>query len=189
MPHWLLECLRKHHPKRCAIEPIARFGEEWTEFLDRATRSYPVCCVRDPEYLNWRYIQGASAARTPYGIFHSGELVGLVVLEKYGRRMIVVDMLTRADSADTGLTLRLAMHQAVEQGCESMSFETIPTGPLARRLFRLGFVAREGRGFQVACDRQEQDCAFLHDPENWHFALGDQDPRHSCYEVGLQPGA
>lgn len=189
MPHWLLECLRKNHAKRCAIEPVTSFGGEWSEFLDRAMRSYPVCCVRDPEYLNWRYIQGASEARTPYGIHHGGKLVGLVVLEKYGRQMIVVDMLTVANSADTSLTLRLAMHKAIEEGCESISFETIPTAPLARRLFRLGFLAREGRGFQVACDGQEQECSFLHDPEHWHFALGDQDPRHSYYEVGNQPGA
>ena len=110
MPHWMLDCLRKHHPKSCAIEPVTRFGDEWAEFLDRAARSYPVCCVRDPEYLNWRYIQGASPARIPYGVHHGGKLIGLIVLEKYGQQMIVVDMLTMADSSDTGLTLRLAMH-------------------------------------------------------------------------------
>ena len=189
MPHWMLDCLRKHHPKSCAIEPVTRFGDEWAEFLDRAARSYPVCCVRDPEYLNWRYIQGASPARIPYGVHHGGKLIGLIVLEKYGQQMIVVDMLTMADSSDTGLTLRLAMHQAVQDGCDSISFETIQTAPLARRLFRLGFLGREGRGFQVACDAQEQECVFLHDAENWHFALGDQDPRHSYYEVANQPGA
>lgn len=177
MPHWLLECLRKNHPSRCAIEPVARFDGEWNEFLDRAVHSYPICCVRDPEYLNWRYTQGASETRTPYGIYHGGKLVGLVVLEKSGRQMIVVDILTMSNSADTGLTLRQAMHQAIEEGCDSISFATIPTTPLARRLFRLGFLAREGRGFQIACDSQESERPFLHNPEHWHFTLGDQDAR------------
>lgn len=181
MPYWFLEYLRLGSiGSDCAIEPVSRFDDGWNEFLDRSARSYPICCLRDPDYLNWRHLQGAPYTRVPYGINRGSKRVGLLILENCRPHMKVVDMLTMANATDTRLALKLAMYLAKEAGCDSISFEAVPATALARRLVRLGFLAREGRGFQVACDSQENQRKFLHNPQLWYFTQSDQDGRQTA---------
>jgi len=182
-PYWMLEWLRRSYRSQYILVPVERFGDEWRRFLERATETHKVCCVRDVSYLNWRYIDNGAQCRTCYAAERNGEIVGMLVLERRDDELVIVDILTKANSGDIGHLLKLTLDMAATEDRARVSLATMPNKWMSRHLLRHGFLSRVGRGFQVACDPQDQQEEILHDPGNWHYAHCDQDPRPEDFQA------
>lgn len=188
-PYQALQRLCGADEDGCALEPAERFGDEWQAFFEDAVAGYSTCCVRDADYLNWRYIDRPIGSHDQEAMVlrHRAKLCGLVVVEERPQSLLVADLFTRVDSKGMEVALQLTAKEALQRGYDRVTFKTLPNPRLTRRLFKLGFLPGSGRGFQVACGTDDPDRPVLHKGSEWYFTCADQDPRPSHYEVVPPP--
>jgi GNAT superfamily N-acetyltransferase len=148
-----------------------RDGDLELDRLARRTAPAGVCPVRDRAFLGWRYPNRATEL---LAVRRGSDLAGLVALEARDGHAVVVDLFA-IDPTQLPAALQLAIDRAAEAGCARIDLP-ITAGVLSRRrLARMGFTAREERGFQVARARGAALPACLLRPEAWHFTSGDKD--------------
>jgi len=157
------------------LEPVTAFGEEFDRLFERARGEYPIIGVRDRVFLTWRYLEGQTRAQKPYALRCRGELLGLVAFERDGDRMVLCEAYGAGGPETTDAAIELALREATAQGASNMDIEVTVGSPLAARLKRRGFVARDEHGFQLCIAPGDDQELRLRTPAGWHFVDGDKD--------------
>jgi len=171
------------------IAQVDYFDGSFAVFWEKAQHRFPVMVVRDPTYLNWRYVDvprreyTAFAARSegeirgftvlraaPLGQFSAGLIAELVVeASAEGRaagRLLIDRAYSHFQGQDLDLLASLALRHTDEfRLLRSMGFWVCPKF-LEPRPFRLfvRFHAEEGAQSRLA-----------YDLENWFLTMGDYD--------------
>lgn len=157
------------------LEPVEQFGPEFDAMFERASAQYPLACVRDSRYLQWRYFEAPARRQFPFAVRRDGELAGLVALERESEQAAIVDLFTLPDARLTDATLQLLIDQVAPSSCASLEISCTPDPTITPRLRRLGFIARSERYFQAALADDDPQKDHLLQTNNWHFLAADQD--------------
>jgi hypothetical protein len=173
VPLRLLDHMGRGSMRGFSVEEVARFGTEFDDLFERVASTHTIACVRDRAYLAWRYTD--PRRQVPLALRRGDELVGLVVMEMDQDRAFLVDVFTASDAASTDVALRLAMQYAAARGCFSIEVNATERSPVARRLARLGYIARGARGFQVAVSPHDEQAGVLLASVSWHLMEADKD--------------
>jgi GNAT superfamily N-acetyltransferase len=162
--------------RRATLEPLTAFPPETAALMDAASRTRGVVPLRDPDWLAWRYFTGPAHAQRVYALRLRGALAGFVVLEALGKRATLVDVAVPPDRETLDAAIGAAVREARALGCDVLDANFTPGSPVAARLCRHGFFAREAHGFQVAlaAGGADDDRAALLGP-GWTFSDGDKD--------------
>lgn len=157
------------------LEAVEQFGPEFDAMFEQASAEYPLACVRDSRYLQWRYFEAPARRQFPFAVRRDGELAGLVALERDSDHAAIVDLFTVPDPRLTDATLQLLIDQVTAANCAGIEISCTPDPTITPRLRRLGFMARSERSFQVAVADDDPQKDQLLQTNNWHFLAADQD--------------
>jgi GNAT superfamily N-acetyltransferase len=161
-----------------SITRVTHFTEEWDPWAEVQRWSYPVSCVRDRRYLNWRYVESPERRHIPYAIRRRDQLVGLLVLREERPRCAVVDLFAGRSRSTLIAALALGARKAEAAGCGALDVWCTPFPGHRRVLGGLGFIRRDRRRewlFQVLSADGQVTNPLLLGRRNWYFAYGDQD--------------
>lgn len=175
LPLRVLDRLTRADVRGFTLEEVTAFGPEFDSLFERAASGHRVVCVRDRDYLQWRYLKSPGRRQVPFAVRHEGELVGFVSLETNGEQAAIVDMFALRDQRVTDATLQVVLDQVAATACSGLEVSCTPAGVLAPSLRRLGFIGRSDRGFQVAVRDHEAQSDTLLNPNAWYFMAADQD--------------
>ena len=71
---------RQEGPPGLEIAEIDSFDDSFAVFWDRVQHRFPIMVVRDPAYLNWRFVEVPTAEYTIYAARSDGQIRGFTVL-------------------------------------------------------------------------------------------------------------
>jgi predicted N-acetyltransferase YhbS len=171
------------------IAEVGSFGGSFAVFWDRVQHRFPVMVIRDPAYLNWRYvdvpgrqyvtfaarsegeIRGFIVLRTaPLGRFSAGLIADLMVEPSAEGRAAGRLLIDRAYSHFTEQDLDIVVGLALRQADEFRLLRSRGFWPAPRFL--------EPRPFRlvVRCHDEERSPSRLtYDLKNWFVTMGDCD--------------
>lgn len=175
IPMIVFDRLTRSAVRGFTLEEVHEFRPEFDVMFERAATEYVVACVRDSDYLAWRYLEAPAHRQAPLAVRYGGELVGFVAIERAGELAAIVDLFSTPSSKLMDAILQLAIEHATAVGCSVLDMSSTEDSAFARRLRRHGFIGREGRGFQVAVRNDDPQIGALISAESWHFTDADQD--------------
>ena len=175
VPITVLERLGGTDASGFQLELVSEFGREFEEMFARGVATHRIACVRDRQYLNWRYLSVAESRQIRLAVKRSGELVGFVALEPCGEHAAIADMFLANDPKLIDAALQLLIEYAANAGCSSLELSMTQGCAITSRLRRLGFIGRDERGFQVAVSDGDSQADVLLSANAWHFTEADQD--------------
>jgi hypothetical protein len=158
---------------RCEV--VERFDDRF-EALAHVHHPHIISPVRDPAFLEWRYLQPGVSGLSPLAILRRDELVGFAAIEVREDTAIVVDFFPMKPSAEAGI-MSLLLGFARERGCAFLAHYGTRAVASQRMLKMFGFVGREERVFQVLAPDGADPLLF--DANAWRFTEGDKDASSS----------
>ena len=175
LPLMVLDRLTRADVRGFTLEEVTDFGPEFDALFEQVAAEHQVVCVRDSDYLRWRYLEAPGRSQVPFAVRLEGRLVGFVSLESNAGQAAIVDMFSLTNQKITDATLQLVLDQAASTACPGLEVSCTPDEVMTLSLRRLGFIGRSDRGFQVAVRDQERQAETLLSPNAWHFLAADQD--------------
>jgi hypothetical protein len=175
IPIMVFDRLTKFDARGFKVEEVFDFGAEFDAMFERAANGHKVACVRDRDYLEWRYLDAPARRQIPLAVRHNGELAGFLAIERLGECAAIADLFSPTDAKLMDAILQLAIEFSSAAGCSVLEFATLQDSAPARRLLRHGFIGREERGFQVAVESDDPQIDALISAQSWHFTEADQD--------------
>ena len=170
-------------PRHCAIREISGFDERFDALWSRNRSLARVVQIRDPLYLQWRYIAAPVFEYHPFEVLVAGSLEGYIVLRvqtllnlRFGA---VVDLFPCpiVDAEITREALSFAQLYATERDC---AFLTALLPPVhVGHLTRFGFIkvpeVLNLRKWYFGARCLATDEPLLRDINNWYITYGDSD--------------
>lgn len=163
------------------ITPVPRFDERFDRLAADLSPGR-IMVVRDSAYLDWRYADCPTVAYGRYAAQEGGAIRGFVVFHTYegdgAVRGVIDDLVCPLDDGD--LAERL-LSQAVSALSAAGAVNVIcwlpAWNPLAPRLRKVGFRAREARNFLIFLSNKTTQIEeqYLGDERNWYYTHGDSD--------------
>jgi hypothetical protein len=162
---------------------ITRFSENMKQPLDEMVKKFQLIAYRDPEYLNWRYIDIPYRKYMIYAVKKHGVFKGYVALRievdsKNIKKGIVVDLLCHPDENDCFV----ALFSKAEQYFSSSGADFIvclSTNSIFRNWLReLGYkeaAAKVKEFFLIRNVENSSDKDVLEEFSNWYLTYGDSD--------------
>jgi len=172
LPILMLDRLTRSDARGFTVSEVFEFGDEFDALFAKAAQTLPVACVRDRDYLAWRYRNGNQKT---LAVRHDGELAGFIALEKSGHEAAIMDIFCPNDARLMDALLRLVIEYTTAWDCTRLQLCMTEGCAMSRRLLRHGFIAREERGFQVAVGESDAQAVTLLAPGSWHLTEADQD--------------
>jgi ribosomal protein S18 acetylase RimI-like enzyme len=171
------------------IGEIDSFDSSFAAFWDRVQHRFPVMVVRDPTYLNWRFVDVPMREYKAFAARSEGEIRGFIVLRAAPLGQfsagLIVDLLVEA-SAEGRAAGRLLIDQAYsyfgERDVDILASLALRHTDEFRLLRSRGFWVSpkflEPRPFRlvVRCHDEERSPSRLaYELKNWFVTLGDCD--------------
>ena len=158
---------------------VREFDDRFDALNDALLPSYDVCCARDREYLEWRYIANPMRhLMTTFGYERDGELRGFVVLEERDDVCIVFDLFLRDEPADAADVLGFVVEHALDKGqtqIRSMgNLRSRRSDGLRAGGFRPG-LRPIPNPLMVLSAPGARDTTTVDAFENWYLTYGDED--------------
>ncbi len=172
-PIRLFDALTSAAARGLRLSPVEHFDERF-EGLAHDDRTDVIVPVRDPAFLEWRYLTPGLSGLTPLAIEGQGRLLGFAAVEIRDGGAIVVDLYSQKARVDAG-ALALLVKFARDRGCHYIDYYGTGAGVDRRTLKMLGFAGREERVFQVLAATGLPETPLLFDPAAWLFTEGDKD--------------
>jgi hypothetical protein len=174
---------RVREPRRCRIEPLARFDERFDALWARHAGLARVIQVRDRAFLDWRYFGVPHYEYRPFAVHVNGQLEGYFVvrvLELFDLPLAALVDLFPCPLVDDEVTrevLAFAQLRAADAGAAFLTALLPPAH--ARHLIRFGFLSVPDRlnprrwYFGARCAASDEP--LLGDINNWYITYGDAD--------------
>lgn len=157
------------------MEQAEAFGSEFDRLFGRVAGASTIFCVRDREYLAWRYLEAPGRRQIPFAVRRKGELVGFVALEVARERASVIDFFTAPEPELIDATLEAVLDHSAAVGCSILDIACASESVLLPRVRSRGFFKGSGGGFQVAVSAGDPQLETLLSLPAWHFMTGDTD--------------
>jgi len=176
--------LRKHYRNPAGkVAEVFQFDERFDRFWEERKNDSEIMVVRDSDYLNWRYCSHPTGRYKTLTYVSEERLRGFLVLTTAVdeiRRGIIVDILTDpSDRTVLDFLLSAAMDFFMSQKVDSIMVWLPEKFSGVRDMKKWGFVRRDTPYHLIVrlVDRHVHgvDSAYLEQPGNWHFTIGDSD--------------
>ena len=178
---------RQAGPPGLEIADIRSFDDSFAVFWDRVQHRFPIMVVRDPAYLNWRFVDVPTREYTTFVARSDGQIRGFTVLRvaPLGQFSagLIVDLVVEA-SAEGRAAGRLLIDQAYSYSKDhdldlvaSLAVRHTDEFRLLRsRGFRVcpKFLQPQPFRLVVRCHDQEAS-SVAYDLRNWFVTMGDYD--------------
>ena len=182
-------CFVAKKPKKgkYRIEEILSFDERFNSFWNQVKTDYPVICVRDKDYLQWRYGNAPGYKYKIFGATTTDGLAGYIILRVEERARLrtglIIDMLSGINNTE-------ALECLVKTGLSYFAEESVDIVKCLQPgipgydhvLKKLGFIFRRRNVavfFKSNSDKVDQ--GFLQDRNNWFLSIGDSDIDFYCF--------
>jgi hypothetical protein len=163
-------------------EVLEGFDETFDELFESVAAAVPCVPEKDAAFLRWRY--GPDSPQSPVivlGVRDGGTLLGYAVLKRLtvnagGNPGVVLDLTTRPGRNDVARALlRGAVHHFRRPGVHSVRYLFVhsPSSPRSSDLWRLGFVARQGRSTLMVKFADSALHETAKDIARWSYSHGD----------------
>ena len=179
----LVKLVAKARPLRADVEPLRRFGPEFTQLWQRIAPAFDLAVRRDAGYLNWKYVEPPHVRYTIVALKREGRTDGYAVFrharEPLGRVTILVDFLV--DPADElGFKTLLRWVDAEARAADSDKIRCYATHAVFRRLMRRSgyFQVKSSLALTARIRAIEVPPEFYKDTGGWHVTAGDSDQDH-----------
>ncbi len=172
--------IARARPLRAQVEPIRRFGQEFTELWDRVGSKFDLAIRRDAPYLNWKFIELPHVRYSIVALKRGDALHGYAVyrhlLEPRGRVTLLVDFLVDPDDELGAKTLfRWVDREARAADSDKIRVFAMHEG-FRRTLRRSGyFQVKSTIEFTIKVNAVAVPADFYEKTGNWHVTLGDSD--------------
>jgi GNAT superfamily N-acetyltransferase len=167
-------------PLRAAVEPVNRFGDEFTALWDRLAPHFAFAVRRDAPYLNWKFREAPHVRYEAAAMRRNGELQGYAVYrhlqEARGRVTLLVDFL--ADPGDrAGVETLLGWVDREARAADSDKIRAFSTHAGFRQVLRRSgyFQVKSTMEFTAKINAVDVPPAFYENTAGWHVTLGDSD--------------
>jgi hypothetical protein len=167
-------------PIRAGVEPVQRFGDEFTALWDRLARRFTFVVRRDAPYLNWKFREAPHVRYSVVAMKRGDELQGYAVYrhlqEPRGRVTLLVDFLVDPDDR-AGFETLLGWVDREARAADSDKIRVFSTHAGFRRVIRRAgyFQVDSTMEFTAKINAVEVQPAFYQDTSEWHVTLGDSD--------------
>jgi len=193
-PHWpmalnavvsalalpLVRVAGRPRPMRDGVEPVQRFGDEFTALWERLAPAFTFAVRRDAPYLNWKFREAPHVRYSAVAVRRDGTVRGYAVYrhlqEARGRVTLLVDVFADPDDRRAIDTL-LGWVDREARGAGSDKIRAFSLhGRFGRALKRAGyFQVKSTMEFTAKINAVEVAPAFYDDTSGWHVTLGDSD--------------
>lgn len=170
----------RSRPLRAGIEPIQRFGDEFTDFWERLAPRFTLAVRRDARYLNWKFREAPHVRYSAVALRRGAALHGYAVYrhvrEPRGRVTLLVDFLADPDDA-AGIETLLGWLDREARAENSDKIRVFSTHAGFRRVLKRSgyFQVKSTMEFTAKINAIDVPPAFYRDTSGWHVTLGDSD--------------
>ena len=167
-------------PLRAAIEPVQRFGDEFSALWERLAPRFTFVVRRDAPYLNWKFREAPHVRYSAVAMKRGSDVHGYAVYrhvqEPRGRVTLLVDFLADPDDLP-GIETLLGWVDREARAADSDKIRAFSThGSFRRVLKRSGyFQVKSTMEFTAKINAVDVPPAFYGDTSGWHVTLGDSD--------------
>lgn len=160
---------------RYTVRPVLAFNGDFETLEKDVTPSFPICCVRDLPYLQWRFFENPMKHYAVLGLRDmDGRLQGYAAIERVGEAVVIGDLFVSPSEERVNPLLRAVVEAAVIHGAKSVVTMVNPEEPLGGIVIRFGFrLLRENR-FPMIVLTERTDHG-VKDIGNWHITAADLD--------------
>jgi hypothetical protein len=170
-------------PRRCTIREISGFDERFATLWTRHRSLARIVQIRDPAYLQWRYLAAPAFEYRPFEVTVDGSLEGYVILRVltlFDLRFCALVDLFPCPIVDAEITREIFSFAQLYASERSCAFLTALLPPAhVGHLTRFGFVrvpkAMNLRKWYFGARCPAADEPFLRDINNWYITYGDSD--------------
>lgn len=156
---------------RARLEPVTGHDRRVDMVWEMTRNEYDIATVRDSRFYDWRFVRSPSQAQRPYVVASKGDPIGVCALEEHGDHLRIIDLC--APSRHWREVLATIAHSAA--GVASIELRLLREDGRARRVWRHGYIARDGAEFLVVTPPPPDGDLMLHNPRRWAYLEGDVD--------------
>ena len=167
-------------PMTADVAPIRKFSGEFAALWERLAPKFAFIVRRDPQYLNWRFIEPPHVRYAVAALRRGGDAQGYAVYrhvwEPRGRVTLLVDFLADPDDEPGVLTLlRWVDREAREADSDKIRVFCMHEG--FRRIMRRSgyFNVKSTAEFTAKINAIDVPPDFYEHTERWHVTWGDSD--------------
>jgi GNAT superfamily N-acetyltransferase len=167
-------------PLCAAMEPVNRFGDEFTALWDRLAPRFAFAVRRDAAYLNWKFREAPHVRYSAAAMRRSGELHGYAVYrhlqEARGRVTLLVDFLADPDDR-AGIETLLGWVDREARAADSDKIRAFSTHAAFKQVLRRSgyFQVKSTMEFTAKINAVDVSPDFYESTAAWHVTLGDSD--------------
>jgi GNAT superfamily N-acetyltransferase len=172
--------IARARPLRAEVEPLHRFGDEFTALWERLAPRFDFAVRRDAAYLNWKFFEPPHVRYHHVALRRGGELQGYAIYrhlqEPRGRVTQLVDFLVDpGDELGMKTILRWVDREARE--ADSDKVRTVCLHEEYRRIMKQSgyFQVKSTVEFTAKINAVAVPPGFYEHTGTWHVTLGDSD--------------
>ena len=177
----LVRIVSRAKPLRAEIEPIHRFGEEFTLLWKRVASKYDFAVKRDAAYLNWKFVEPPHVRYSMVALRRGADLHGYAVYrhtrEPRGKVTLLVDFLVDPDD-ELGFKTILRWVDQEARAADSDKIRAFEMHETFRRIMRRSggyFPVKSTMEFTAKVNEVQVPPGFYSNTAKWHVTLGDSD--------------
>ncbi len=154
--------------------PVKRFGEEFDEFWERASRQYEGVVVKDSAYMNWRYLDIPHLEYQAFYRMVGGKVVSALVLRGNGTSGSIVDVLWDGERAEEPSAAIGTAKRVFEKG-GGLKLSCWGTHRRLRESLRQNRFRERGAALRFSVYTDPRQVGFFAEGHRLHFVDGDGD--------------
>lgn len=164
------------------VRALERFPAQTLELSRAVEQRFAFMVRRDPDYMNWRFIDNPAGLHEVQGVYRDDRLEGLCVTQRPrpGESVgYLTDLLTAGDEQTVGVCLKAGLDRLEQRGASVVQATALDGSWWREVLVGAGFLApREEAGLRVILHPQRVDhplVAAARDTASWYFTDADRD--------------
>jgi hypothetical protein len=160
------------------LKKISKFDYRFDKLAVEVIPYFNICCVRDSDYLNWRYFRNPQKVHTIFSYEENDNLHGFAAIEFYGNRSIIFDFFVRNENELAQSFICSLIKFVISKGLTLITTLINPVGPYMRYFlqcgFRFGYPSTK-MPLTVLATNDNKEIEYLKSIENWYLTYGDLD--------------
>jgi GNAT superfamily N-acetyltransferase len=147
-------------------------GDRRIDKVWEATRGeLAIATVRDAAFYRWRFHQAPAQVQRPYVVVDRSRPIALCALQEHAHHLQIIDLC--APRANWRAALNAIAREA--GNAASISFKLLRDDGERRRLWRHGYIAREGRPYLAVAPEGSPRADLYYDGKRWTYMDADID--------------
>lgn len=157
------------------LQESVRFDTEVDRLFESVAHELRLCCIRDADYLNWRFVDNPFVTPTILQWREQGILLAYAVLDLNAGNCGILDLLVRDEEIGRSFLASVAQF-ALDRNKTSISLKLNASGPYAPLFRRCGWLpTRHTDRLMVQTLGDPERDRIFRNAENWFLMPGDRD--------------